>query len=102
LEVFFSSKQLEALYVEGRSRKLRLPQPVIAKFFATVQKIEAALSIYDFWQDKGLKFEKLQGTDNRFSMRLSGVYRLEMKVNWIDEEKKVGKFYLEDISNHYK
>lgn len=75
---------------------------MIAKFFATVQKIEAALSIYDFWQDKGLKFEKLQGTDNRFSMRLSGVYRLEMKVNWIDEEKKVGKFYLEDISNHYK
>lgn len=101
LEVLIDHKDLERLYVSGRSPKLRLPDQVIDKFFATVQKIEAATIIYDFWSDKGLRFEKLSGSDNRYSMRLSGKYRLEMTVEWADPQQTIGTFILKTISNHY-
>ena len=80
---------------------MRLPEHVIEKFFSTIQKIEASVTIYDLWADKGLLFEKLRGSDNRYSMRLSGKYRLEMKVEWENDKQSLGKFYLQTISNHY-
>ncbi len=101
MDVVIDDKELEKLYSTGKSRKLRLPDQVVDKFFATVQKIEAAVNIYDLWADKGLHFERLQGSDTRFSMRLSGKYRLEMEVVWVDENLTIGKFYVQKISNHY-
>lgn len=101
MDVLLNNKELEKLYDTGKSKKLRLPEPVIEKFFATVQKIDAAVDIYDLWKDSALKFEKLKGTENRYSMRLTGKYRLEMQVEWKDEGQTTGKFYLEEISNHY-
>ena len=101
MNVYFNNKELEKLYTAGFSKKLKLPEPVIDKFFATVQKIESAVCIYDLWNDKGLKFEKLKGHQNKYSMRLSGKYRLEMEVNWKDTDKTIGDFVLLTISNHY-
>lgn len=101
MDVYIDDKELERLYIAGKSRKLKLPDHVVDKFFATVQKIDAAVSIHDFWHDKGLKFEKLKGTENRYSMRLSGKYRLEMNVTWENEEMTIGVFSLIAISNHY-
>ncbi|MBK7410371.1 MAG: hypothetical protein IPJ40_21315 [Saprospirales bacterium] len=57
MEVFINNKDLEELYRTGRSRKLKLPKQVVDKFFATVQKIEAAETIRDLLADKGLHFE---------------------------------------------
>ncbi len=101
MEVHLDDKELEKLYTTGKSGKLKLPEHVIDKFFATIQKIESAMTIRDLLADKGLRFEKLKGSTNRYSMRLSGKYRLEMEVEWIDDKLTVGKFYLQTISNHY-
>jgi plasmid maintenance system killer protein len=101
LDAFLDDKELLKLFSEGKSRKLRLPNQVIEKVFSTVQKIEASVSVYDLWADKGLRFEKLTGSENRYSMRLSGKFRLEMRVEWKDEEQTIGIFFLLGISNHY-
>lgn len=101
LEVKLHNKQLVELYETGKSRKLRLPQPIIDKFFATVQKIEAATDVYDLMNDKGLNFEKLKGTENTYSMRLNIQYRLEMEINWENDPPTKGVFVLLTISNHY-
>ena len=82
MNVHINDKELIKLYEAGSSRKLRIPENVIDKFFATIQKIESATSILDFWKDSGLKFEKLKGFKNRYSIRLTGKYRLETEINW--------------------
>jgi toxin HigB-1 len=102
MEISIENKELEKLYTTGKSAKLKIPEHVSDKFFATIQKIDAARDIYDLWADKGLNFEKLKGKDNEYSMRLSGKYRLEMEINWNDEQQITGSFVLKKISNHYK
>lgn len=82
----------------GSSSKLKLPKVIVDKFFSTIQKIDAAVSIHDLWRDPSLNFEKYK---KYYSMRLSGKYRLEMEIEWINEEKTIGKFFLIRISNHY-
>jgi len=94
-------KDLIKLYETGSSKKLRLPENVIEKFFATVQKIESATTILDFWKDSGLKFKKLKGYKNRYSMRLTGKHRLEMEITWTNNDQTIGEFYLITISSHY-
>lgn len=99
--VNIDDKDLIKLYETGSSKKLRLPESVIEKFFATVQKIESATNIHDFWKDSGLKFEKLKGYKNRYSMRLTGKHRLEMEITWTNNDQTIGEFYLITISTHY-
>lgn len=101
MDVYIDDKELEKLYVTGKSRKLKLSEQVIEKFFATIQKIEAAESVHDLLADKGLRFEKLKGHENRYSMRLNIQYRLEMSVTWKNEACTIGDFCLLEISNHY-
>lgn len=101
MEVYLDDKDLITLYTTGKSRKLKLPENVVDKFFATIQKIEAAVTTQDLIADKGLRFEKLKGTANRYSMRLNNKYRLEMEIEWLNEKFTVGKFSLQTISNHY-
>jgi Plasmid maintenance system killer protein. len=101
LNVYINDKELEKLYTTGFSKKLKLPDLVIEKFFATIQKVESAISIYDLWNDRGLNFEKLKGQNNRYSIRLTGKYRLEMEIRWQDSSKTIGDFNLLIISNHY-
>ncbi|MEP1034411.1 type II toxin-antitoxin system RelE/ParE family toxin [Ekhidna sp.] len=100
MDVYIDDKELEKLYTTGRSKKLKLPVHVVDKFLGTVQKIDAATSIHDFWHDKGLRFKKLEGEDI-YSMRLNSKYRLEMEVTWENDEKTIGTFILKTISNHY-
>lgn len=101
MNVYIDDKELLKLYESGRSKKLRLPENVIEKFFATIQKIESATSIHDFWENSGLKFEKLKGFQNRYSMRLNIKYRLEIEVSWINSEQTIGDFTILEISSHY-
>ncbi len=101
MDVILDNRELEKLYTTGKSKKLKLPECVIGKFFATIQKFEAALSVYDLLSDKGLNFEKLSGFKNRYSVRLSAKYRLEMEMKWEDEQHTTGKAFLQTISNHY-
>jgi proteic killer suppression protein len=97
----FKNKELEKLYITGKSKKLKLPNDIIEKFFARIQQIEAANDIYDLWNDKGLNFEKMTNTENSYSMRLKIKYRLEMDIDWNNEELTIGDFIITEISNHY-
>ena len=101
VHININDKELLKLYQTGSSKKLRLPETVIDKFFATIQKIESATSIHDFWKDSGLGFEKLRGFKNRYSMRLTAKYRLEMEIEWKNTENTIGEFILKEISSHY-
>lgn len=101
MNVYIDDKELLKLYESGRSKKLRLPENVIDKFFATIQKIESATTIYDLWNDKSLNFEKLKGSQSRYSMRLNIKYRLETEISWKNPEKTIGDFNILKISSHY-
>jgi toxin HigB-1 len=98
LDVHIDDKELEKLYETGKSKKLKLRQDIIDNYFATIQKIGAAKDIYDLWNDPSLNFEKYK---KHYSMRLTGKYRLETEVKWMNEEKTIGEFHLFAISNHY-
>lgn len=102
MEFSFKNKDLEKLYTTGKSKKYRLPANIIEKFFARIQQIEAAHDIHDLWNDKWLNFEKLTNTENSYSMRLNQKYRLEMDIDWINNELTIGEFIITEISNHYK
>ncbi len=97
----FSNKDLEKLYTTGKSRKYKLSKDIIDKFFARIQQIEAAIDLYDLWKDKGLNFEKMEGSNSRHSMRLKLKYRLEMEIEWQNTENTIGEFVIDSISNHY-
>ena len=98
MDVHINDKELEKLYKSGKSKKLKLRQDIIDKFFATIQKIDAAKNIYDLWNDPSLNFEKYK---KHYSMRLTGKYRLEMEIKWMNEERTIGEFHLFAISSHY-
>lgn len=98
MDVHIDDKELEKLYKSGKSKKLKLRQDIIDKFFATIQKIDAAKNIYDLWNDPSLNFEKYK---KHYSMRLTGKYRLEMEIKWMNEERTIGEFHLFAISSHY-
>jgi len=101
LEVKVDDKELIKLIETGKSRKLRLPDNVAQEFFAALQEVEFAGTIHDLWKRPKRKFEKLRGHASRYSMRLTGKYRLEMEVTWTNTEKTVGIFLIDEISNHY-
>jgi toxin HigB-1 len=98
LDVFIETRELEKLYVTGKSRKLKLRNDIIDKYFATIQKIANAKDIYDLWNDPSLNFKKYK---KHYSIRLTCKYRLEMNIYWLNEENTVGEFHLISISNHY-
>jgi len=98
VEVYIDDKELEKLYKTGKSKKLKLAVNVIDKFFAAIEYIDASHNIYDLWNHPSLNFEKYK---KHYSIRLTGKFRLEMEVNWINEEKTIGEFHLFSISNHY-
>ena len=98
MDVYIDDKELEKLYVTGKSKKLKLRLEIIDKFFATIQKIDAAKDIYDLWKDPSHSFKKYE---KNYSIRLSGKYRLEMEVKWMNNEQTIGEFHLFEISNHY-
>ena len=102
MNVVINDKELLKLYQTGKSSKFRLTDDIIAKFFMRIQTIAASVNIYDFWKDPAIKFEKLKGFENRYSMRLNNKYILEIEIVWENDEKTEGIFYLKDISTHYK
>ena len=94
MDVHINNKDLKTLYVTGNSKKLKLRADIIDKFFAVIQKIQAAENIYDLWNNPALSFKKYK---DHYSIRLSGQYRLETEVKWLNDKKTVGEFHLIEI-----
>ena len=102
MNVNISDKELLKLYTTGKSKKLKYSKDIIEKFIMRVQTIISSVNIHDFWKDPAINFEKLQGYDNRYSMKLNNKYRLEMEIDWENKEKTMGTFYIKEISTHYQ
>lgn len=101
MEFEFGNKNLETLYTKGKHSKYRLQQGTLKKFSMRIQQIEAANTIHDFWKTPSLNFEKLEGHQNRYSIRVDKTYRLELEIDWSNEEKTVGKVFILELSKHY-
>ena len=101
MKFIFKNKNLLQLYQEGKDRKYKLQRQLINKFSMAVQHIEAANDIYDLRNTASFKFEKLEGLKNTFSIRLNIKYRLILEIEWENEEKTKGTFYIIEISKHY-
>ncbi|VAX34647.1 hypothetical protein MNBD_NITROSPIRAE03-257 [hydrothermal vent metagenome] len=101
MQIEFRNRHLVHLYQKGKAGKYPLPPGVINKFFMRMQQIEAAVNIYDLWKTSSLNFERLQGFENRFSLRLDNKYRLEIEIEWEDEKRTKGIVYILEISKHY-
>lgn len=101
MRIEFGKRDLRTLYETGACRKLRLPAEVVRDFAVTVRMLEAAKDIYDLWREPSLNFEKLHGSMSRYSVRLSRNWRLEMEIEWENDQKTVGILTLVEISSHY-
>ena len=102
MEVDFLNKDSEELYTKGRSKKYKdVPLNIAQKMVKAVEVLKTSSSIQDIRKFPAYKFEKLQGND-RYSMRMNIVWRLELTVKWIDEKKvHVEIINLEDLTKHY-
>ena len=101
MKVIFNYRKLLKLYETGSEKSYKLPGAIIKEFIEAVGILEAAKDIHDLWKFPGLNFEKLRGSEKRYSIRLSRKYRLEMSIDWTNEQHTIGILGLEDLSNHY-
>ena len=101
MEYCFKNKHAADLYNTGRSRKYKLQAGILKKFFMRVQQIEAAEDIYDLWKTPSLNFEKMQGYENKFSIRIDDKWRLDLSIDWKNEEKTKGILNIIELSKHY-
>ncbi len=100
MEVVFDNKNIKELYETGKNRKYRIPPIVLEKFNICIDVLVEAKTINDLWLKPALNFEKLKGID-KYSMRLNKKFRLEMSIQWENNEKTKGIVYILDISVHY-
>jgi plasmid maintenance system killer protein len=59
LEIEILNKNIEDLFANGSSKKLKLNKNVIQDFFEVMAILSSAEDIYDLWSQPSLKFEKL-------------------------------------------
>jgi len=100
LEWEITNKELIKLYETGKRKKYRLQPAVLKKFFMRIQQIEAAVTIHDLWKNPSLNFEHLE-SKGIYSIRVDKSYRLEIIIDWNNEEKTIGKFNIKELSQHY-
>jgi proteic killer suppression protein len=93
---------MKTLYESGQSKKYLLDQQVVRGFFEVITAIDAAQDIYDLQKRPSLNFERLKGTKSRYSLRINRKYRLEVDIDWDNDDKTVGIVGIEEISKHYE
>lgn len=101
MDVDFRNNNLVELYETGRNKKYKLQPNILRKFFMRIQELEAAKDIHDLWKKPSLNFERLQGFKNRYSLRLQDKWRLEIEIEWENEEQTEGTVYIVELSSHY-
>ena len=100
MEWEITNKELIKLYETGKRKKYRLQPAVRKKGVMRIQQIEAAVTIHDLWKNPSLNFEHLE-SKGIYSIRVDKSYRLEIIIDWNNEEKTIGKFNIKELSQHY-
>ena len=99
----FDNKHLVELYTTGSSKKFKfLNAKAVENFLRCVESIDAANSIHDWWGLPGLNFEKLRRRGNVFSMKIDNTHRLELEIDFEDEDKTKGFVTILTVSKHYE
>ena len=99
----FADKHLLELYEKGRSKKYKfIDKPLAKKFVERVGRIEDSITIYDLREPPSMRFEALEGYENRFSIRLDRQSRLEFEIDFENTEKTAGFIRILTISKHYE
>ncbi|MCK4827905.1 type II toxin-antitoxin system RelE/ParE family toxin [bacterium] len=101
MQVNFENRDLVKLYETGKCHKYRIPEKLIRRFVIVVEMLKASDTIYDLWKEPSLHFERLKGHEHSYSVRMDRKSRLEMEIEWENEEKTVGEVFLKEISLHY-
>jgi proteic killer suppression protein len=103
MEWRFANKHLHDLYSKGCSKKFRfMDRKLCEKFVERVGRIDAAATIFDLREPPSMEFEKLEGYENRFSIRIDRKHRLEFDIDFEDDEKTTGNVTIVIVSKHYE
>ena len=103
MEWKLANKHMKDIYTKGGSKKFKfMDRKLCEKFVERVGRIEAAETIFDLREPPSMKFEALQGYENRFSIRLDGKHRLEFEVDFEDEDRTFGFVTVVTVSKHYQ
>ena len=101
MEVKFLNEELKLLYTKGSSKKYKtVPEQVTKKLVRAVDVLSAATVIQDVWKFPSYNFEHLEG-NKRYSMRMDRTWRLEMEIEWTNDECSIGIIGLYDLTKHY-
>lgn len=93
----FENSGLEELYYEEKGAEA-YPDYVVTAFFKKIQTIKAATNENDLRALKGNHFEKMEGKENKYSMRLNLQYRL---IFSLEKDGGCTIISIKEISNHY-
>lgn len=96
------NKNLRELFTTGKNRKYPLDDRVIEDFIWICSIIQAAKDIYDFQKQPSLHFKRLQGKHSGYSFRLGRKYRLEVEIEWSNEQNTEGLIRVLELTNHYE
>jgi len=100
MEVIFTNKNLEDLYTLGKSRAYRnVPSNIAKKLVKAYEVLVCSETIQDVWKFPAYRFEHL--CNDKYSMRLDIVWRLEMEISWTNHDCTIGIIGLKDLSYHY-
>lgn len=103
MEWGFANKHLKDLYEKGASKKFKfMDRKLCEKFVERVGRIESAETIFDLRDPPSMRFEALQGYENRFSIRLDGKHRLEFELNFEDKDRTFCFVTIVTVSKHYQ
>ena len=101
MEVKFLNEELKVLYEKGFSKKYKtVPVQVSKKFVRAVDVLSAAIKIQDVWKFPSYNFKHLEG-NKRYSMRMDITWRLEIEIEWTNDECTIGIIGLYDLTRHY-
>lgn len=96
-------KNMRELYTKGANKKYKFVDKSLAKkVVERIGRIDAAETIYDLREPPSMEFEKLAGSENRFSIRLDKKHRLEFEIDFEDENKTFGTVHIITVSKHYQ
>lgn len=99
MEFEFATRKLEELYYDDKGAE-EYPDSVITSFVNRIAVIAAARDEPDLRGLKSLHFEKLKPTSaNRYSMRLSGRWRLILTFDAPSGSDK--RMVIQEISKHH-
>jgi plasmid maintenance system killer protein len=93
----FANSDLEDLYYEEKGKEA-YPDYVVTAFFKRMQTIKSAKNENDLRAIKGNHFEKMEGENNKYSIRLNQQYRL---IFSLENDGTCKIMLIKEISNHY-